>query len=201
MAEGRLMCSGSSLFLKSRYGVGYHLTLVKGRSCDTGRLSELIKSTVPGSQLASDVSAELTFLLPFTSSQHFPTLLDTLETQRSSLGFSSFGLSLTTMEEVFMKVGTGSTQLTTSLMLSQEPSAAPASASDQGVGDEKAWGVASSLILAENDVVYETEGVIGNNIICMHDYNIIEVFCTWKHRHQTCPFFMSCFVCILLAGH
>ncbi|CAI8011243.1 Phospholipid-transporting ATPase ABCA1 [Geodia barretti] len=72
------------------------------------------------------------------------------------------------MEEVFMKVGTGSTQLTTSLMLSQEPSAkaaAPASASDQGVGGEKAWGVASSLILAENDVVYETEGksgVIGN---------------------------------------
>ena len=31
------------------------------------------------------------------------------------MGFSSFGLSLTTMEEVFMKVGTGSTQLTTSM--------------------------------------------------------------------------------------
>ena len=74
--------------------MGYHLTLVKGRSCDTGRLSELIKSTVPGSQLASDVSAELTFLLPFTSSQHFSTLLDTLESKyspplSSSLSFLS----------------------------------------------------------------------------------------------------------------
>ena len=64
-----------------RYGVGYHLTLVKTPSCDTGRLSHMITSTVPGSQLASDVSAELTFLLPFTSSQHFPTLLDTLESK------------------------------------------------------------------------------------------------------------------------
>ena len=48
------------------------------------------------------------------------------------------------------------------------------SVADQGVGGEKAWGVASSLILAENDVVYETEGksgVIGNTpLICMHDY-------------------------------
>ena len=29
---------------------------------------------------------------------------------RESLGISSFGLSLTTMEEVFMKVGSGSTE-------------------------------------------------------------------------------------------
>ena len=53
------------------------------------------------------------------------------------------------------------------------------SIADQGVGGEKAGGVASSLILAENDVVYETEGkngVIGNTpLICMHNYNI-EVF-------------------------
>ena len=62
-----------------RYGVGYHLTLVKTPSCDTRQLSDLITSTVPGAKLATDVSAELTFLLPFTSSQYFPTLLDTLE--------------------------------------------------------------------------------------------------------------------------
>ena len=72
--------------------MGYHLTLVKGPSCDTGRLRQLIISTVPGSELASDVSAELTFLLPFTSSQHFPSLLDTLESQSSS--FSIFPLPL-----------------------------------------------------------------------------------------------------------
>jgi hypothetical protein len=29
MAESRLRCVGTSLFLKNRYGVGYHLTLAK----------------------------------------------------------------------------------------------------------------------------------------------------------------------------
>ena len=29
MAEGRLICLGSSLFLKNRFGVGYNLTIVK----------------------------------------------------------------------------------------------------------------------------------------------------------------------------
>ena len=68
-----------------RYGVGYHLTLVKGPSCDSRQLCELITSKVPGAQLATDVSAELTFLLPFTSSQHFPTLLDTLERETTTI--------------------------------------------------------------------------------------------------------------------
>lgn len=29
MGEGRLMCSGSSVFLKNQFGIGYNLTLVK----------------------------------------------------------------------------------------------------------------------------------------------------------------------------
>ena len=66
-------------FYFCRFGTGYHLTLVKGPACKTARLSELVTSTVPGSQLDSDVSAELSFLLPFTSTQHFPQLLDALE--------------------------------------------------------------------------------------------------------------------------
>ena len=40
---------------------------------------------MPGSQLASEVSAELTFLLPFTSSQYFPTLLDRLERENNTI--------------------------------------------------------------------------------------------------------------------
>jgi ATP-binding cassette subfamily A (ABC1) protein 3 len=29
MAEGKLVCEGSSLFLKKRFGVGYNMTVVK----------------------------------------------------------------------------------------------------------------------------------------------------------------------------
>lgn len=43
MATGKLVCSGSSLFLKKKYGVGYHLTLVKKPSCDVHAVEEFVK--------------------------------------------------------------------------------------------------------------------------------------------------------------
>ena len=43
MTAGKLVCSGSSLFLKKRYGVGYHLTLVKGSGCDVSAVDYFIK--------------------------------------------------------------------------------------------------------------------------------------------------------------
>jgi ATP-binding cassette subfamily A (ABC1) protein 3 len=33
MAEGKLVCAGSPMFLKHKYGVGYQLTLVKSQVC------------------------------------------------------------------------------------------------------------------------------------------------------------------------
>jgi len=44
MADGQLRCCGSSLFLKSRYGVGYHLTLVKKKNCNQNAVTSLIVS-------------------------------------------------------------------------------------------------------------------------------------------------------------
>lgn len=34
MGEGKLLCCGSSLFLKNKYGVGYNLTIVKKTTTD-----------------------------------------------------------------------------------------------------------------------------------------------------------------------
>ena len=50
LSEGRLLCSGSSLFLKGRFGVGYHLNLVKGEGCDVDTITKLILSTVEGAK-------------------------------------------------------------------------------------------------------------------------------------------------------
>ena len=41
---GRLVCCGSSLFLKSLYGVGYYLTLVKSSKVPVCKVSILPKS-------------------------------------------------------------------------------------------------------------------------------------------------------------
>ncbi|XP_063678644.1 phospholipid-transporting ATPase ABCA3-like isoform X4 [Bolinopsis microptera] len=107
MASGKLVCSGSSMFLKKKYGVGYHLTLVKKPGCDVPAVEEFIKKHVASAQKISDVGSELVFILPDNQVDNFVPLFKKLEEDNldDKADIESFGLSLTTMEEVFMKVG------------------------------------------------------------------------------------------------
>lgn len=61
MAAGRLRTLGSSQFLKQRFGVGYHLTLVKDFTCDTREVTNRIKKYSASSKLVSNVGSELTY--------------------------------------------------------------------------------------------------------------------------------------------
>ncbi|EGD73013.1 ATP-binding cassette [Salpingoeca rosetta] len=105
MSEGVVECCGSSTFLKSRYGVGYHMIVVKDKNCKPDTIAALIKQHVPTATLEADIGAEMTFLLPRTCSSAFPQLFHELEQQKQVLGLLSVGVSVTTMEEVFLKVG------------------------------------------------------------------------------------------------
>ena len=49
--------------------------------------------------------AELSFILPSEATAKFEELFTELETRRRDLGIASYGASVTTMEEVFLKVG------------------------------------------------------------------------------------------------
>ena len=91
----------------TRYGVGYHLTLVKDIFCVSSRVEQIVKSFVPEAEQVTDVGAELSFILPSSSTPSFPNLFDKIEANKADLGIQSFGVSITTMEEVFMKVGEG----------------------------------------------------------------------------------------------
>jgi hypothetical protein len=94
---------GSSLFLKRQYGVGYQLTLVKDKECAVEQVKTLVE-TIPGAQLISNVGTELSFRLPIQSSGHFPAVLAELETAASQHGVLSYGIGVTTLEEVFLRV-------------------------------------------------------------------------------------------------
>jgi hypothetical protein len=105
MTKGALSTVGSSLFLKNRFGVGYHVTLTKGKGFKEGQITKLIKGPIPAAQTLSNVGTEMTFLLPEAAAASFPSLFRQLETQKGSLGLVEFGCSSTTMEEVFLHVG------------------------------------------------------------------------------------------------
>ena len=62
MGEGKLICCGSSLFLKSKYGVGYNLTIVKHNTNDpSDPVIEFVKTHQPDCKILSNVSSELSF--------------------------------------------------------------------------------------------------------------------------------------------
>eukprot|EP01135_Chromosphaera_perkinsii_P008561 Nk52_evm3s1401 gene=Nk52_evmTU3s1401 len=104
IANGKLRCAGSSMFLKSVFGVGYHLDVVKTGMCEEPRVTNLIKSFASEGSLVSNVGAELQYILPSAAKGMFGPLLKELEDKKIDIGIDSYGLSLTTMEEVFLKV-------------------------------------------------------------------------------------------------
>ncbi|XP_018330699.1 ATP-binding cassette sub-family A member 3 [Agrilus planipennis] len=105
MAGGVLQCCGSSFFLKKKYGAGYHLVIDKMQSCNVAEVTRLFQKYIPDVIVESNVGSELTYLLDEQKSNVFEAMLEDLERNSNSLGIRSYGISLTTLEEVFMKVG------------------------------------------------------------------------------------------------
>ncbi|XP_077864040.1 phospholipid-transporting ATPase ABCA1-like [Saccoglossus kowalevskii] len=168
ISQGKLKCCGSSMFLKSQFGNGYYLVLVKksnrlswagsasgiadkkkvnhdeditdtgsdeglgsessSRSdststtplslprlvdatnavsyCDEGLVTRFIQSHIPGAEIAETNGTELTYLLPSaaTRSGGFERLFNELDKNMDKLCISSYGISDTTLEEIFLKV-------------------------------------------------------------------------------------------------
>nr|XP_006820206.1 PREDICTED: ATP-binding cassette sub-family A member 2-like [Saccoglossus kowalevskii] len=148
--HGQLRACGSSLYLKSRYGQGYRLTLSKSDSlkstpekkrkdtvltfakeneyeslkdaasstgstsgvstaegsCDTNIVTDFIQTRIPAAKLSEDVGSELTYSLPTTGGQlaKFEQLFCDLDESLDSLHLSGYGVSETTLEEVFLKL-------------------------------------------------------------------------------------------------
>ena len=83
------------------------MTIVKDESCDPSLVESVVKSVVSQAEQVTDIGAELSYILPSSSTSSFPELFDKLEAEKVRLRIRSFGISVTTMEEVFMKVGEG----------------------------------------------------------------------------------------------
>jgi len=64
MSHGKMMCCGSSEYLKNKYGEGYNLVIVKNSRDDNKALEEFILSRVSGAKKLQEVSTEATYLLP-----------------------------------------------------------------------------------------------------------------------------------------
>uniref|UniRef100_A0A3Q0SZ69 Cholesterol transporter ABCA5 n=1 Tax=Amphilophus citrinellus TaxID=61819 RepID=A0A3Q0SZ69_AMPCI len=103
ISQGQLKCVGSSLYLKIKCGVGYHLRMSINEGSDAEKITSLVKQHVPKAKLSQQHEAELTFTLPFESMDTFPGLFSELDSQ-PILGIINYGVSMTTLEDVFLRL-------------------------------------------------------------------------------------------------
>uniref|UniRef100_A0A1A8KK54 ATP-binding cassette, sub-family A (ABC1), member 5 n=2 Tax=Nothobranchius TaxID=28779 RepID=A0A1A8KK54_NOTKU len=103
ISQGQLKCVGSSLYLKIKCGVGYHLRMSISEGCNAESVVSLVNHHVPKAKLSRQHEAELTFTLPFESMDTFPGLFSELDSQ-PKLGIINYGVSMTTLEDVFLRL-------------------------------------------------------------------------------------------------
>ena len=107
MSEGQIQCTGSSLFLKNRYGVGYNLVIAKKDRKPNPEIEKFVKSKIPIAILLQEVSSEITFQLPTEASNFFGSFFTDFDNNLESLNIRTYSVGVTTLEEVFLKIGHG----------------------------------------------------------------------------------------------
>eukprot|EP00761_Pharyngomonas_kirbyi_P004790 gb/GECH01004795.1/.p1 GENE.gb/GECH01004795.1/~~gb/GECH01004795.1/.p1 ORF type:complete len:886 (+),score=205.13 gb/GECH01004795.1/:1-2658(+) len=124
MAHGHLRCIGTSLHLKNKFGVGYHITLVTDPDC-SAELKEFVSQALPDAQLSGDNSGSLQYTVPHPSLAQLGPFLRRVEKIASSkqsppnsdsehdknYKIKDWGVSHTTLEEVFIRITQEAKQL------------------------------------------------------------------------------------------
>eukprot|EP00948_MAST-09A_sp_MAST-9A-sp1_P001689 g1689.t1 len=211
MSNGRCVCEGSPIFLKSRYGVGYSLVITraiegknnkkangtvagtqekeeKGKSKDgfdnsdndeTSPLLTLVRKFVPTAKLLSDIGAEISLQLPLSSSAVFENMLQELDgIGKEKYGVLSYGISVTTIEEVFLKSAAESDRKLAHRHSIDQSTHQPSSSAQQEEGQDTDGG--AKLDLVSNDAAWSSDDdqintyhkndvdILGMNLFMVH---------------------------------
>lgn len=105
LADGDLKCAGSTFFLKKRFGTGYHLICAKDDQCYSKAVTQLLQKHIPDIRIENESESEVSYLLTEDKIEQFTIIFEDLEMNLNRLNLKSFGISLTTLEEIFLNIG------------------------------------------------------------------------------------------------
>ncbi|CAJ0946140.1 unnamed protein product [Ranitomeya imitator] len=103
LSRGMVKCVGSSWFLKRKWGIGYHLRMQVSPSCNLDAITSLIQEHISSAKLSAQNVEDLTFTLPFDKMDSFPDLFSHLD-EHVGTDIVSYGVSITTLDDVFLKL-------------------------------------------------------------------------------------------------
>ena len=100
MAYGKIQAIGEALTLKKSFGAGYKISIIV-EPTKIERIKEAVSGIVDGAILEDDAAGSLLYCFPNSSLIYVGKLVDYL----NSVSFvKSWGLSQTTLEQVFLSV-------------------------------------------------------------------------------------------------
>ncbi|XP_030333996.1 ATP-binding cassette sub-family A member 13 isoform X5 [Strigops habroptila] len=110
--HGQLRCWGSPSYLRETYGQGHSLTLTKKPSVfeiqdpkHTVQITSLVQTHIPEAFLKENSGTELTYVIPERADKtSFKSLFQALDQSLHHLHVTGYGISDTTLEEVFLKL-------------------------------------------------------------------------------------------------
>ncbi|KAM4664973.1 ABC-type organic anion transporter ABCA8-like isoform 2-T2 [Discoglossus pictus] len=103
ISSGRLKCVGASMFLKRKWGIGYHLRMQMSPPYDPEVITSIIKQHISSANLTAKNEEEITYTLPFEKMSAFPDLFSHLDGHVGQ-DIVSYGVSMTTLDDVFLKL-------------------------------------------------------------------------------------------------
>ncbi|XP_052051312.1 ATP-binding cassette sub-family A member 6 isoform X2 [Apodemus sylvaticus] len=106
ISNGTLKCTGSSVFLKRKWGLGYHLSLFMDETCDPEQLASFINHHIPDAKLKAKNKEKLEYILPLERTNKFPEFFSDLDTYAGQ-GLMNYEVSMSTLNEVFINLEGG----------------------------------------------------------------------------------------------
>ncbi|XP_049744043.1 glucosylceramide transporter ABCA12 [Elephas maximus indicus] len=163
LEQGGLRCCGSPFYLKEAFGDGYHLTITKKKCpnlnansiCDTMAVTAMIRSHLPEAYLKEIIGGELVYVLPPFSTKvsgAYLSLLRALDNGMSGLNIGCYGISDTTVEEVFLNL-TKDSQKNGDMSLEHFPQKKIGNSSTNGVSTPDDLSVSSSNFTDRDDKI------------------------------------------------
>ncbi|UXI18727.1 anaphase-promoting complex [Sarcoptes scabiei] len=104
MSRGRVICCGSSIFLKRVYAGGYHLRIAKSDKFDSKYFQNFVRQNLPESKLENETGNEIKFTIAPEDTSRLPNFFEKLENEKQELGVYSCGVNVSSMDDVFLKV-------------------------------------------------------------------------------------------------
>uniref|UniRef100_A0A914Y958 Uncharacterized protein n=1 Tax=Panagrolaimus superbus TaxID=310955 RepID=A0A914Y958_9BILA len=110
LSNGKIVCNGSSNFLKANVETGFLLTVEFTRAIGMEsyqQFADVVLSIVTkhckNASIDGSANRQFTIFLPRGTQRSFPLIFNELETQKDALQIDSYDIRANTLEQVFIK--------------------------------------------------------------------------------------------------